>query len=139
MTSRIIAIGLLAAFLGIGGTFIGIAILGPRNASADREPIVLIQEMGRWELYAELALSDSGSYELTLRFSEEDGGPASMPRNPTVRISMLGHDMGTTLLPVERVGLGSYRAVGSLSMQGRWRFRIESADHMAEITTNFRR
>lgn len=139
MTNRIVVIVLLAVFLGTGGTFIVIAIVGPRYASMNREPIVLIQEFERWQLQADLSLSDSGSYELSLRFVEEDGGLASMPEAPKVRVSMLGHDMGTTALRVEPVGVGSYRAVGRLDMQGRWRFRIESAGDKAELTVNFRK
>lgn len=143
MTSRIVAIGMLVAFLGVVGAFMAIALIGPRDrppsAGTDREPIVLTQDMGEWRLQARLTLAATGAYELALRFVDEGGGPASMPGGPTVRISMLDHDMGTTSLPVEPVGVGTYRAVGSLDMEGRWRFRIELAGDPADMTVNFRR
>src|SRR3546814_16652045 len=56
-----------------------------------------------------------------------------MPGSPTVRVSSLDHDMGITSLPIEPVAIGSYRAVGSLSMEGRWRFQIEMPGDQTEM------
>src|SRR3546814_15435846 len=104
------------------------ALIGPRDGplSADtgRALIAREQDMGRWTLQAQLALASTGAYELDLRFVDECGAPASMPGSPTVRVSSLDHDMGITSLPIEPVAIGSYRAVRSLSMEGRWRFQI---------------
>ena len=139
MTSRIVAIGMLVALLGVVGAFMAIAVIGPRDAGTDREPTVLTQDMGKWRLQAQLVLAGSGTYELALRIVDEGGGPASLPGGPEVRLSMLDHDMGTTSLPIEPVGVGTYRAVGSLDMEGRWRFQIELASDQADMIVNFRR
>lgn len=143
MTSRIVAVGMLVAFLGVAGMFVTTALLGPKDdppsASASREPILLTQNMGKWKLHTQLVLSDTGTYELSIRFVDEDGGPASSLGSPIVRIAMLDHNMGTTSQPAEQVGIGSYRAVGSLSMDGRWRFRIELENNQADMIVNFRR
>lgn len=139
MTSRIVAIGMLVAFLGVVGAFMAIAVIGPRDAGTDRKPTVLTQYMGKWRLQAQLLLAGSGTYELALRFADEGGGPAPLPGGPAVRILMLDHDMGTTSPTVEPVGVGTYRAFGSLDMEGRWRFRIELADDKADMIVNFRR
>src|SRR3546814_11502202 len=95
--------------------------------------------MGRWTLQAQLALAGTGAYELGLRFVDEGGAPTSTPGSPTVRVSSVDHDMGITSLSIEPVAIGSYRAVGSLSMAGRWRFDIEMAGDQTELFVTFRK
>lgn len=143
MTTRIVAIGMLVALLGVVAAFMAIALIGPRDGplSADTGSALIAreQDMGRWTLQAQLALAGTGAYELGPRFVDEGGAPASTPGSPTVRVSSLDHDMGITSLPIEPVAIGSYRAVGSLSMEGRWRFQIEMAGDQTEMFVTFQR
>lgn len=139
MTSRIVAIGILVTILGVVGAFMAIALIGPRDASTDSAPIMLTKSIGEWRVHARLTLGASDGYALDLRFADEGGESASMSSRPTVRVSMLDHDMGITSLAVETVGVGSYRAFGSLDMAGRWRFRIELTGNHADMIVDFRR
>lgn len=143
MTTRIVAIGTLVALLGVVAASMAIALIGSRDGppSADTGSTVVVRrlEMGRWTLEAQLALASTGAYELGLRFVDEGGAPASTPGSPTVRVSSLDHDMEIASPPIEPVAIGSYRAVGSLAMEGRWRFQIEMAGNQTEMVVTFRK
>jgi len=152
MAARIIGIGMLVLILGVAAAFAVIAFIGPRDgarladggpnyasAAADREPFTVSREVGPWTLDAQVALDGTGGFELTLRIVDEGGEPATPPRSPAVLLSMLDHAMGTSLVPVEPQGPGSYRGAGSLSMEGRWRFRIELSGDETDMTVDFRR
>lgn len=143
MTTRILAIGTLVVLLGVVAAFMSIALIGSRDEppSVDTGSTVVVrrQEMGRWTLEAELALASTGAYELGLHFVDEGGAPPSTPGSPTVRVSSLDHDMGIASPPIESVAIGSYRAVGTLAMEGRWRFQIEMAGNQTEMVVTFRR
>src|SRR3546814_20874160 len=88
MTTRIVAIGMLVALLGVVAAFMAIALIGPRGGplSADTGSALIAreQDMGSWTLQAQLALASTGAYELDLRFVDEAGATASLPGSPHI-------------------------------------------------------
>ena len=141
MTPRITAVGTFVVFLIVVGGFLSVSLMGPgdepQSAAVGATPVVMTRDMGKLKLHAQITLADTGAYELSLSFVDEAGALSVTPTAPTVRVSMLGHDMGTASPPVQRAGPGTFRARGNLSTDGRWQFRVIMDGHEANLNINF--
>jgi hypothetical protein len=53
-----------------------------------------------------------------------------------MELSMLGHPMPPTQVPLSPIGAGTFQAQGTLSMMGRWRFQVQAEQRQFEIVVN---
>lgn len=151
MRAVILALGLLLMILGVGGVFMAVAVMGPHDAARiaappAREPSdasglsrhPFVEELGAWRLRGMLELSPEGRYELSLQVLDAAGRPSTTAL-PGLSVDMVGHAMGEDSPPFALDERGLYRAAGTLSMQGRWRFRISLGANSADVTVDFAR
>lgn len=73
-----------------------------------------------------LTLDDAqvGDFEITLMFESDDGSYHATLVQPSASMTMMGHNMGATLVPMFRRSDGTWSGTGSFPMRGRWRFQI---------------
>lgn len=73
-----------------------------------------------------VAVEDGQAYafEITVRFESDEGSNDATLIQPSVSMTMVGHDMGRTPVRMLRRSDGSWRGAGTFPMGGRWRFQI---------------
>jgi hypothetical protein len=152
MTARWVGVGVLIVFLATIGAFVAAGVMGPRErpsvaSRADgvtprptsARPVIIREPLGPWRLDGEIALAETGEYQLTLRFTDQAGQPAAIMPPPLIQATMVDHDMGIAISRAEPKSPGLFRAAGMLTMEGRWRLGIVVGDARADIAVEFRR
>lgn len=152
MAARWVGVGILIVFLAIVGAFVAAGVMGPRerpsvagqtDGMAPRptatRPRSINEQLGPWRLDGEIALAETGEYQLTLRFTDQTGQPAAIMPPPLIQAAMVDHAMGIALSRAEPKSPGIFRAAGMLTMEGRWRLGIVVGDARADIAVDFRR
>jgi len=152
MAARWVGVGILIVFLAIVGAFVAGGIMGPRErppvaSQADgvtprptaARAVIIREQLGPWRLDGEIALAETGEYQLTLRFTDQTGQPAAIGPSPLIQAAMVDHDMGIALTRAQPKAPGQFRAAGMLAMEGRWRLGVVVGDARADIVVDFYR
>ncbi|TQF85223.1 hypothetical protein FK498_00605 [Elioraea sp. Yellowstone] len=152
MAARWVGVGILIVFLAIVGVLVAGGIMGPRERPSvasrsdgvtprptSARPVIIREQLGLWRLDGEIALAETGEYQLTLRFTDQTGQPAAITPPPLIQTAMVDHDMGIVVSRAEPTSPGLFRAAGMLAMEGRWRLGIVVGDARAEIAVDFSR
>jgi hypothetical protein len=84
-------------------------------------------------LVIDLANAQGSAFEITAKFESDDGSNDATLIEPNVSMTMVGHNMGRSLIPMYRQSDGAWRGTGNFSMRGQWRFRINFDDESFEI------
>lgn len=151
MAVRWIGVGILIIFLAIVGAFVAGGVMGPRECPSvvsrgdgvtprptATRPRSISEQLGPWRLHGEIALVETGEYQLTLRFTDQTGQPVAITPPPLIQMVMVDHDMGIVVSRAEQQSPGIFRAAGMLTMEGRWRLGIIVGDARADIAVDFR-
>lgn len=72
-------------------------------------------------------------FEIFSHVESGDGDTDATLIEPNISMTMIGHDMGRSLIPMYRQSDGTWRGEGSFSMQGQWRFRVIFDEETIEI------
>lgn len=84
-------------------------------------------------LVIDLTGTEGSAFEITVKFESDDGSNDATFIAPNVSTTMIGHNMGRSLIPMYRRSDGTWRGVGSFSMEGEWRFRVNFDEETFEI------
>lgn len=84
-------------------------------------------------LVIDLADAEGSALEITVKFESDDGSNDATLIAPNVSMTMVGHNMGRSLIPMYRQSSGSWRGTGNFSMRGQWRIRVNFDDETFEI------
>jgi hypothetical protein len=129
----------LIPLVGIAGATIVLVLVGTLMAVPfliRREPPAgFVYQVGNWRAAADLEVAPDGSYQLDVAFSELNGAAVD-PGSVSLALTMEGHEAMSTLVPVSRIGLGSYRAAGLLPSEGKWSFNVAADGNAFEIIVN---
>lgn len=117
-------------FLAIIGSFMAIPLLNTRNP-----PSAFTYRIGDWRVDANVEVAPDGTYEVVLRFFDPSGEP-SAPAALAMEVGMVGHPMPPAEVPLSPLGEGTFRALGTLPMTGRWRFVVEAEQEQFELVVN---
>lgn len=152
MAARWVGVGILIVFLAIVGVLVAGGVMGPRERSSvasradgvtpqptSARPVIIREPLGLWRVDGEIALAETGEYQLTLRFTDQTGQPAAITPPPLIQTTMVDHDMGIVVSRAEPKSPGLFRAAGMLTMEGRWRLGIVVGDARADIAVDFYR
>ncbi len=75
-------------------------------------------------LVIDLTDADGSAFGITAKFESDDDSNDATLIQPNVSMTMIGHNMGRTLVPMLRRSDGTWTGSGSFPMSGRWRFQI---------------
>ncbi len=72
----------------------------------------------------DIADAENSGFEIRAKFHSDDGSTDSTLIEPNVSMTMPGHNMGRSPVPMMRHADGTWKGRGRFSMGGQWRFRI---------------
>lgn len=64
------------------------------------------------------------AFEVTSRFESDSGSDHATLIQPSVSMTMVGHQMGRTTIPLSRRSDGAWHGTGNFPMSGPWRFQV---------------
>ena len=128
--------------LGLAGALIVVALAGlfmavPFIVRRD-VPSGSTVQLGDLLTVSDVVTRPDGTYLLTLQFTDT-GGSAIDPKLLQIALTMDGHPMSPTPVPLERTATGAYRAQGQLTMTGRWRFGVKSERGTMDVVADYAR
>jgi len=129
----IIAIPLLVIGLPVG-MFLFVGLSGDRSFTNRTNPGQLADDAGSEAGRIQLEIEDgqAGSFRITATIADKVTSDDETLIEPDVSKTMVGHNMGRTLIPMSRRADGAWTGTGRFSMGGRWRFRIIFDQEMKE-------
>lgn len=136
---RALRAGVIAIPLVLVAAIVGAFLIFGLSANRDhRDSLTASQAfMSRDEAAGRLTVAvEDGlarAFEITVKFESDDGSDDATFIQPAVSMTMVGHDMGRTPVPVFRRSDGTWKGTGSFPMSGRWRFQIVFDGEVVEI------
>lgn len=108
------------------GAFLIYGLSGNRDGMSPRNTTetTAVRDVAGKRLILTLDDGQVGDFEITLRFESDDGSYHATLMRPSASMTMIGHNMGATLVPMFRRSDGTWSGTGSFPMRGRWRFQI---------------
>lgn len=129
MRIRIVAIGLLIAFLAFAGALISVPLLIGDPLPVVRPDARISHPIDTEAGHTDARLRVNAAGEFVLLFAL----PPATREPPRVIFTMPDHDMAIVEPEIRVIGDGRYRATGRLAMPGHWRLRIERAAQAHEM------
>ncbi|WP_210880331.1 hypothetical protein [Roseovarius autotrophicus] len=125
LLAGIIAIPFIVVVATIG-TFLIFGLSGNREQteSPSAAEITVARDIAGGRLMVAVEDGQARAFEITSRFESDDGRNDATFVQPTVSMTMIGHDMGRTPVQMFRQSDGTWRGTGTFPMGGRWRFQI---------------
>ena len=125
LRAGVIAIPLVivAAIVGAFLTF-GLSANRDHRDSPTASQAFMSREVAGGRLTVAVEDGQARAFEIIARFESDDGSDDATLIQPGVSMTMVGHDMGRTPVPVFRRSDGTWKGTGSFPMSGRWRFQI---------------
>lgn len=125
LRAGVIAIPLVivAAIIGAFLTF-GLSANRDHRDSPTASQAFMSREVAGGRLTVAVEDGQARAFEIIAKFESDDGSDDATLIQPGVSMTMVGHDMGRTSVPMFRRSDGSWKGTGSFSMNGRWRFQI---------------
>lgn len=116
----------LFVIAGTVGAFLIFGLSGNRDGMSSRNATetTVVRDVAGERLILMLHDGQVGDFEITLRFESDDGSYHATLMRPSASMTMIGHNMGATLVPMFRRSDGTWSGTGSFPMRGRWRFQI---------------
>lgn len=141
MLGRVVAIGLISVTVGSVVALAVIALLPSSRIQTLGEAVVgsgdedarFSGETGAWTVSGRFFARGAGNFEIELRVVDRSGQAAADDTTVQVALSMPGHPMSPVPTIVWRTEAGVYRAVGEVSMYGRWRAQILLPDGVIHV------
>lgn len=104
----------------------------PPTARLSDAPMVRgSQQIGFWLAEADVTLRPDLGYRFDVRLTRDGAAPAPDRIRPIVVLEMA--DMSSIEPPLMLMGVGTYRAEGTLPMPGQWRFRVGLEDEFLDL------
>ena len=123
---------LLAATVGAFPIF---GLSGGRDVatSTDSAETTVARNISDGRLLITVRPGQEGAFEIVSRLERDDGGNDATLIQPSVSMTMIGHDMGRTPIPMYRRSDGSWNGTGSFPMSGQWRFQVSFDGEIIEL------
>lgn len=116
----------LALLAATAGAFMFFGLTGSQGAgtSANSTETTATANVAGGRLMLAVRPKQEREFEIISLFESDDGDTDATLLQPSVSMTMIGHDMGRAPVPMFRRSDGTWSGTGNFPMNGRWRFQI---------------